>query len=69
MISELTTEEIVTQLLSAEEILTPNKEQLCSSTKSLGKFLSKLPTDNKQQNTQFPKETKYTFIENNLWNY
>ena len=58
MTAELTTEQIVTRLLSTEEILKPQKEKFCTSTVSLGDFLTKFPNE-KLKSIPEKKETKY----------
>ena len=70
MIAELSTEEIVTQLLSTEDILKPQKERLYSSpTTSLGSFLKSLPTDKAEKISLSANNTKYTFIKDNYWKF
>lgn len=70
MIAELTTEEIVTQLLSTEEILKPQKEQIYSSpSTSLGNFLKNLPADKPKKISINTNKNKYTFIKDNYWRF
>ena len=69
MTAELTTEQIVTRLLSTEEILKPQKEKFCTSTAGLGDFLTKFPNEKLEKSIPEKKETKYTFIKDNYWKF
>lgn len=60
---ELTSEEIVTQILSSNEILRPRKGNFYISNKNtLGDFLKNLPEEEIVEETAVEKDTKYTFI-------
>lgn len=68
MATELTSEEIVTQILSSNEILRPKKGNFYISSKNtLGDFLKNLPPEEVVEETAVEKDTKYTFI-TKQWN-
>ena len=74
MTIELTTEEIVTRLLTSNEILKRNKDNFyMSNPSSLGNYLKNLPHENlpheslppentKLEPSVFTKDSKYCFI-------
>ena len=68
MTVEMTSEEIVTQILSSNEILRPKKGNFYVSNKdTLGDFLKNLPQEEVVEETAVEKNTKYTFI-TKQWN-
>ena len=70
MAAELTTEEIVTKLLSSEEILKPQKiDKYTSQSSNLGDFLSKFPVEQKNDDIELVADTKYTFIKKGGWKF
>ena len=77
MTAELTAEEIVTNLLSSQEILKRKKENFyISNGESLGEYLSNLPVDVKYScTTPSPAlplgegANKYTFIKEGGWKF
>ena len=70
MVLELTTEEIVTKLLTSEEILKPQKiENYTSPSSNLGDFLNKIPSYQNEGNKETAPVTKYTFIKNGGWKF
>lgn len=72
MITELTQEEIVTNLLSSSEILKKNKEIFHLTTPlNLGEYLNNLPEEEIETQSKLKKENKdfkYTFIKDGGWN-
>lgn len=67
MIAELTAEQIVTNLLSSGEIISPSKEQNYVSNKfhDLGEYLQNLPSEVIAENPQedsSAKNSKYIFV-------
>ena len=72
MTVELTQEEIVTNLLSSNEILKRNKEKFyITSPLNLGEYLSNLPENEIETKSTLNKENKnfkYTFIKDGGWN-
>ena len=68
MTAELTAEQIVTNLLSSNEILKRKKENFyLSNGPSLGEYLKNLPPEEVVQERAVEKDTKYTFIKEGGW--
>ena len=60
---ELTTEEVVTKLLSANEIIKRQKNNFYTNNDmNLGDFLKKIPMNNMETTSETNKNLKYTFI-------
>jgi len=71
MTLELTQEEIVTNLLSANEIIKNKEISLIkndSVSSNLGEYLENLPLQN-DIDYEITEPEKYTFIKKHLWNY
>jgi hypothetical protein len=70
MTTDLTTEEIVTRLLNSKEILTPKTKDFYVSTDSnLGDYLKKISkTKKSKEPSNKLKDSKYSFINSELWN-
>lgn len=65
-----TTEQIVTNILSSNEILMRKEENLCfASPVDLGSYLKSLPPEEIVQETLVEKSTKYTFIKDGIWKF
>lgn len=69
MATELTQEQIVTNLLTSNQILKTLDKSFNNPDKNynLGDFLSNIPKED-IENTPV-KNSKYTFIQDNLWKY
>ncbi len=64
------TEHIVTNILSSNEILMRKEENLCLvSPIDLGSYLKSLPPEEIVQETSVEKSTKYTFIKEGMWKF
>lgn len=71
MSPELTSEEIVTNLLSSHEILKKSKENFyITSPANLGDYLNNLPKP-KETSPEPPEkfDSRYTFIKNGDWKF
>lgn len=70
MTKELTQEEIVTKLLSSNEILKNTKEDnaYVTSVVNLGEYLRTLPNESSIE-TKKTEDTKYTFIKDGGWKF
>ena len=64
MLVELTPEQIVTRLLSSEEIITPKKEKqyISNVVHNLGGYLEDLPIQDEIVNETSVNTSRYTFI-------
>ena len=68
-VKELTTEEIVTNLLSSNEILKrDNKKVFITSPINLGEYLDNLPQELSSKNIEL-FDNKYSFIKGNGWKF
>ena len=68
--ADLNTEQIVTKILTSNEILKRNNENLSiTSPINLGDYLSNLPSEELVQNTVENKPSKYTFIKEGMWKF
>lgn len=64
----MTTEQIVTNILSSQEILSRNNGNFwISSPIDLGEYLNNLPPEEIVQEIPVSESTKYTFIKEGLW--
>ena len=64
MTAELSQEEIVTKLLSSNEVIINKKEGVCiTSHSNLGEYLKTLPIKNEKEQSS----SRYTFIKEGGW--
>lgn len=64
----MTSEQIVTNILSSNEILNRNKECICLTSQiDFGEYLKNLPPEEIVQEIPVSENTKYTFIKEGLW--
>ena len=70
IMAELTTEQIVTNLIASNEIIKPSKCEFVTSHSSLGEYLKNIP---KNETITVPDVSlhnkKYSFIKNGKWKF